>query len=441
MLSALTIQTLNEGCPGLSFRGACTKSNNISDRFDFCLRCHVLMPRTGGEADQAVSAMIRLPEFRASEYPGINPNHVLENLIRSQSVNRYYNTSLQNFPGRSRLINLIKSSCEEFDFSVNCFHLGTAIFDAVLSLYQMPPDRFEILAFLAIYIAAKASEVDKKIPSIERITGMFGNKFSRDDFMDWEIFVVQIFNWNLNFRTPLTFLYFFFGRGVVSTAELGSQCSPEDARIITENIQKRAEELLEISLKNYDFYLYTSIAVAASAVSAARQMSGLLPWSQNLEALTMINIDSIRSCVDKLVAEYQSLRVEAPCAVPPQSSPPPPTAQAESLSLQKAGSFTSYETAPKTPPKHISFSSQSTLDHDYDKVKRSSVKKGRISKKQVFDEKPEKGKIKSIPVISDFTVRNQEPNDPVSKNLSAKKTKGLVAESNALSGSKQKKQK
>lgn len=439
MFSPLMIQTLNEGCPGLSFGGACRKSSDPNDRFNYCLHCHVLMPH--GEADSGTpsSAMIRLPEYCVTDHPGINPNHVLENLIRSQSVNRYYNTSLQHFPKRPRFIALIKSSCEEFDFSVNCFHLGTAIFDAVLSLYQMPEDRFEILAFLAIYIAAKATEMDKKIPTIERIVTMFGRKFSREDFMDWEIFVVQIFNWNLNFRTPLTFLHFFFGRGVVSTEDLGQHHSREAARKVTENIQKRAIELLEISLKNYDFYLYTSIAVAASAVAAARQMAGLRPWSHDLERLTLINLDSIGSCIAKLLAEFQNIQVEAPCAqtlLPEVPSPP-----VSQLSLGRTDSFTSNEMAPKTPPKHVSFSSQSTLDHDFDKVKRSSVKKGRISKKQVLEEKGDKSKVKFPLDISDFATRNFEQTDVQAKVASSKKSKGSSAEGSAPSNGKQKRAK
>ena len=281
----------------------CQPAHNLGDRFNYCTMCHVQMSKANS-TDNNTNKFLRTTEYSEPDYQFINPNQILENLIKSQSVNRYFNIALKDLISRGCIIDWIKRLCDNFSFSIQCFHLSVAIFDAILSLYKMPEEQLKLLAFIAVYLSAKKLEREDKIPIVKNIVLFFQNEFTKEDFANYETFIVQIFNWNLNLRTPYTFASFFFSKGVLSTDDLEMSDCDMPEQEIARKLQNLILELVEASLKNYEFYAYTPIAIAASAIALARTILGFRTWNCDLEALTWISWDSIKECTEKLRSAY-----------------------------------------------------------------------------------------------------------------------------------------
>ena len=192
----------------------CISSSGLKDRFNYCVICQVFMPKNdvfGNPTKQ----FYRTNEYNQPDSTCVNPNNILENLIKNQSINRYYNLALRNLHYRTEMIQWINKLCKYFSFGQQSYHLSIALFDAILSLYQMPEEQIRLVAFLSLYLSGKHLERDEKVPTLKNIVQFFNKEFTKEDFMNYELFVIQIFKWNLNIKTPYTFLIFFFSKGIV----------------------------------------------------------------------------------------------------------------------------------------------------------------------------------------------------------------------------------
>ena len=64
---------------------------------------------------------------------------VINQMIKKQSNNRYFNRNANHLGYRNSLIRYIKQLIEKFEFSIESFHLSCAILDAIFSLYAILP--------------------------------------------------------------------------------------------------------------------------------------------------------------------------------------------------------------------------------------------------------------------------------------------------------------
>lgn len=307
-------------CSALQFTGPCSRSAGKGDRFEYCVRCLVLL------LPESKTAMIRSPVFSQIDFPHTNPNDLFMNHIRLHSVHRYYNKALLNLGHRKELITWIKNLCRNLKFSQTTFHLGVAIFDGALSLYRVKEEQHWVLAFLSVCLAAKTTESENSLPLRNEMVEYFRNEYSAEDLMFYEVEIVKAFSWNLNIRTPFVFANFFFSRGIVSSDDLQTTQSLTSGQLLAEKLESRVLKLLEVSLGNYSFYYYTSIAVAAAAVAAARKQFGLVPWPTHMEYLTFIPWEKIINCVSGLLKEFQeTVKTKKKCMTPAKSAKPDET--------------------------------------------------------------------------------------------------------------------
>lgn len=278
----------------------CTPSGSKTDRFEYCTLCQIIMLKAKNQTNPNIK-FFRSKEYSCQDFPHINPNKILENLIKTQASNRFFNISLSNFQPRLALINWIRRLCQNFKYSLTTFYLSIGILDAVLSLYQLEEIQYKLLGFISLYIAAKKHEQENKIPKIKEVILFFKGEFLESDFCEYELFIVNIFNWNFNLKTPFQFVSFFLSRGIVSSADFIENVSSETIEETVFKVEKLALYFLEISLDDYRFYMYTSIAIAASSIAAARIFLKLSFWNEYLETLTNVSWSSIEDCVGHLL--------------------------------------------------------------------------------------------------------------------------------------------
>lgn len=380
----------------------CERSENSYDRFDFCKSCQVLMSKKTGQ-EMCSKFFIRTEKFCKPDIFGVNPNHTFEKLIERQGENRFYNISFKDFEARQNCLNNIRTCCRELKLSEACFHNSVGVFDAVLSVLQIQKDQLKLLSYLAIYISAKYVDNEVKIPKMDYFVNFLEGKFSRQDFVQYELSIIENFKWQLSLRTPYIFLNFFFSLGVVSASELPNDMSQETCLKFVEELQNRAIELAEASLNGYVFYKFTSVGIATSALALARGMFGLSPLNEDLESMTYVRWEAIQECVVGLNSEWELVKQRK--------------MRISELEMQKKQTQKStcqtylreeVERA-QTYSRRGLLQIYSTDDKKSEKSKKGDLKKTRKTKKQSIETNSEKGKTRkkstTFPFgIGEFTV-------------------------------------
>jgi len=284
----------------------CFSTNGLSERCRFCKICGIYMPRPQSLSfGSTVNRFYRSPRFALVDPTGANSNTILEQMIARQSINRYYNVSVYNIKHRKELIGWMQGTCQDLSYSLATFYLSVAYLDAIFSLYIVKENQLKLIGYLSIYLAAKMEEEDSKIPTLKQMVKLFKEEFSVEEIINCEKFMCKILGFSMNLKTPFSFLMFFFSKGFVSTADLQNLTSADGISKYVENLEKLALFFLDLSSKHYEFYQFTSIAVAATAIACARKCAGVSSWSIDLEKLTFISWESIKDCSQMVLSCFK----------------------------------------------------------------------------------------------------------------------------------------
>jgi hypothetical protein len=285
----------------------CLSANGLSERCRFCLTCGIYIPSSlGVQKNPSSSHFYRSRRFNMRDPTCSNSNNILEQMISKQSVNRYYNVSAHNLQKRSPLIEWMQSLCQNLQYSLTTFYLAVAYVDAIFSLYIIKESQIKLIGYIAIYMSAKMEEEDSKIPTIKQAVKMFKDEFSEEEIVNCEKFMFRILGYNMNLKTPFSFLMFFFSKGFISGGDLQGLTSQEQIYSYVENIEKLALFFMDLSVKHYDFYQFTSIAIASTAIACARKCVGVKSWSVDLEKLTFVSWEAIKDCRQMLFKLFES---------------------------------------------------------------------------------------------------------------------------------------
>ena len=186
------------------------------------------------------------------------------------------------------------------------FYLSVAYLDAVFSLSVIREEQLKLIGYISIYMAAKMEEEDSKIPTVQQAVKMFRDEFDQEEIIKWEKFLFRVLGYSMNLKTPFSFLMFFFSKGFVCGLDLQGLENQEDVYNYIDNIEKLAIFFMDCCVKNYHFYQFTSIAIAATAISCARECVGVKSWSIDLEKLTFISSDSIKDIRSSLFRLFEN---------------------------------------------------------------------------------------------------------------------------------------
>lgn len=135
---------------------------------------------------------------------------------------------------------------------------------------------------------------------------MLNHEYTPKDIMTREKLVLSILGYQLNLKTPFTFLMFFFAKGFISDADLQGLDNQADISRYIQNIENLALFFIDMMVKHYEYYQFTSIAVAAAALTCARICVGIRAWSTDLERLTFVSWDAIQECLQMLFSSFES---------------------------------------------------------------------------------------------------------------------------------------
>lgn len=228
-------------------------------------------------------------------------NEILSQMIRRQNQNRYFNPKATHLEYRSQIVDWMQKIITKLEMSDMTFHISVLFLDSVLSMTSAEVEHLKLIAYICFFVAAKMEENESKIPLVEEALLIFENQFTRAEFENCECTIFQILQYNLNPVTPLHILQFFLSSGIVFSDDYIEQ-SEKDCHDFVKNFEQFCFKLLNDCIQRYEFYRYSSIAVAASVIATARiHFMFRECWNKKMEQLTLINFSDIEECTKYII--------------------------------------------------------------------------------------------------------------------------------------------
>lgn len=231
--------------------------------------------------------------LKSSKTP--DPKIIYNHLINRQSFNRWYNGETLHKDHRIKvLFGTVQNSARILEMHPETFCLSVHIFDSVISKFPIEKNLMLPLGLVALQLAAKVN--GKRPHQISyRDLDMYIFRFGVEQYSEMEKWVLAHLNFRINVVTPMTFMYFllyeflktdylFFGTQI----EIKENCV---------GFMSLCRCLHLITLIEYEFYCFTSLAVAVSIIIVGRQIWGLNPWTSKMIQFSRIKIRHVEKCI------------------------------------------------------------------------------------------------------------------------------------------------
>ena len=299
----------------------CSNNAETTAKCAFCRVCGLYMSKASPE-----TTFLRPHKYQVIDPLRMDNNNVLTEMIKKQALNRYFNAQANHLNYRAELISFVEEVSMKLEYADATFYLAIAILDALLSLYSVDRSQIKLVGFMALNLAAKIYENSSKIPEISAVVQLFENQFDIDEIMNCENMLAQVLNYNLNIKTPHSFVEYFLSKGIISDADFGSLTGAQLKQKAAQ-LEKLTDFFLQMSANFYEFYRFTSIAVSTAVVACARKLLGLeAVWTNDLENLTQVSWDAIEQCTMMLyeaamrsVPELSLSAIAGDCAIEAES--------------------------------------------------------------------------------------------------------------------------
>lgn len=273
----------------------CTPKISSHTKCHFCVQCGIYMSKT------AKTKYHRSQRFNCADPYRLDTDAILLEMVRKQSCNRYYNGKACHLPYRSDMIGFIEELAGKLQYQESTFHLAVALMDGLLSQHTVEKRMIRLVSFMSIYLAAKLHESSEKIPDNKNISKLFDDKYTAAEIRHCENVFFKVLQYKINLKTPYTFIEYFLSKGVLSDKDL-KKTRPNRRSVKVIEFEALVAHFTTIALKDYGFYKYTPIAVAASAIACARSLMNFdATWTDELEELTRVPFEAIDSCSGALL--------------------------------------------------------------------------------------------------------------------------------------------
>ena len=388
----------------------CVSASSKQERAHFCGVCGIFMPGNGQAARGR--KFYRSSHYSTQDPTKSNSNGIMSAMIRTQSNNRYYNANAPNLQSRGSLIEWMRALCQTLSYSESTCYLAISYLDAVLSLYVIKDNQLKLIGYVAVYVAAKMEEEDAKIPLIDEAVKLFKNEFTKADFTNCEMFLFRILNYNLSVKTPYSFLCFFFSKGIVASQDFASPLKEAEVERVVKQVEQLALLFLDLSLRYYDFYQFSAIAIATSALACARKCMSLPIWLEDLEQLSLVPWDSIK---DSTALLFRLLR-DSHADIYAQFFPPAAAAEGESKNFTpQKKSRGCFEIVEESTKERGAMEEDSTLEHsadlDGEKTRNCLPLKSFMSCSNELDDKQQHGLINEFQICDELSQPASEELD------------------------------
>jgi hypothetical protein len=248
--------------------------------------------------------VFRKSELRAGAFI-LDAKAEFKKMLKKQTLNRWYNRNMKNLKERIKIIfGLMQKICKILELQVSTFCLSVNIFDAIISKYPVESSQMVPLGIIAVVLASKMNETNDKVITLADISRYiipldvtFLAKMERKAF--------SVLGFQLNMVLPENLICFLLHQFLSKEQEFfGAQA--DESKELTSRFLNIVNYLNLLTLVDYTFYKYTSVAVAVSILMYARKLCGLEEmWPEFLEKFTGISKEHVTECVGLINHRYK----------------------------------------------------------------------------------------------------------------------------------------
>lgn len=161
---------------------------------------------------------------------------------------------------------MIFATSEKLQFSLKTSYLAIHYLDVIMGKHIILPENYENYAIACLMVAAKAIELDEKIPFFSKLAKLCSFQINISDVKNIEKKILELLDWDLQASTAVELLEFYLSQGVLFSKdeiELAGKETISFSKILTEkdnNSQKNSKNVsdLEKGFKNLALHEKTS---------------------------------------------------------------------------------------------------------------------------------------------------------------------------------------
>lgn len=167
--------------------------------------------------------MYTLKHIKYLYSPEQNPLVLFQAMIRENREKNYNNTNIQYLQQRRQLIKIIKALNSQLYFNSNTFFTSLYYMDFIF-LNNLKIEKFSdflLVGVSCLLVSSKFNENDSNFPEIKKFIAKLANitkfryRFTNEDIIRGEIFVIKSLDYKLKRFSIYSFLVFFFAHGII----------------------------------------------------------------------------------------------------------------------------------------------------------------------------------------------------------------------------------
>lgn len=232
----------------------------------------------------------------------IKQRNIFKNMLITQSQNRWYNANILFRKERIKvLFGVIQKTAEIMEFNLNTYCLTIHLFDALAAKFPLERNEMLPIALVCMQLASKVTENQGKVIDYKDLNDFIYN-YGVDYFLRIEQTIMEHLDFKINLTSPNVILTFLIKKFVSDEQKFFGPLAND--RSIKEKYLKFILNIHLITLVDYEFYRYSSLAVAASIISFSRILLGMDPLPNYIADFIGISADAIKDCLKMIYENY-----------------------------------------------------------------------------------------------------------------------------------------
>lgn len=226
---------------------------------------------------------------------------VLKPVLARQPSTRVYLPDFKDHLKRTEILDYCHSVWRASNYSLKTYYLYIEYINAFMSCYSVGDSQKQLIGFIALRMASKMEEISTSIPSITNCVEYFDYRIPAKKLIDMEFFFFNFLNFNLNLKTPYTFLIQFYSEGFIYEGDLIETQQMAHPNKVISLAKDIGYHMLEVTSQHYEFCQFSSNVVAGSILALTRSCMKLPAWRNELTILTSLELSYYFDCILQLI--------------------------------------------------------------------------------------------------------------------------------------------
>ena len=224
-------------------------------------------------------------------------------MISRQTVNRWYNKSALHREERIRILfGVLQKTAEMLELKIPTFCLTVHIFDSMISKFPISKEQMMPVGLVALQLASKINETQGKIITYKDLD-QYVMSYGVEAYCKIEKTIVEQLNYQINLVSPNDILSFLMHKFIRPEHDFFGEL--RDKAGIKKEFMKFVFHLQLITFVDYEFYKFTSLAVAVSVIIFSRILLNLEPWPAFIAAFVGISQHNVKDCLEMIYLNYK----------------------------------------------------------------------------------------------------------------------------------------